>query len=156
MLAASIKDVKVVIIGDSGVGKSAILKRFFHNIFYEEDQATIGIDFLHKVVKLNDDTAVRLQLWDTAGQERFRQLAPSYIRDAVVALLVFDLTRQHIPCSTKLFESKRSKIFLEPNILEQIARWTLFVERERGKETKVFLVGNKCDLKNKRFFIINN
>ncbi|KAK6036042.1 Ras family protein [Cooperia oncophora] len=73
---------------------------------------------------------IRLQVWDTAGQERFRKLAPSYIRDAHVILVVFDLT--------------------SPSIVEQISRWTLFAEREREEGAIVVLVGSKCDLKQRR------
>ncbi|KIH52223.1 Miro-like protein [Ancylostoma duodenale] len=85
-------DVKVVVVGDSSAGKSAILTRFFDDKFEESTSFTIGIDFRHVTYQLEDGTKVRLCVWDTAGQERFRQLAPSYIRDAHVILIVFDLT----------------------------------------------------------------
>lgn len=97
---------------------------------------------------------VRLQLWDTAGQERFRQLAPSYVREAEVAILVFDLTRKplFIPFSAadKMEILEISMKFLEDNAIEQIVRWIRYVDRERGSETRVLLVGNKCDLKKDR------
>ncbi|RCN28140.1 Ras family protein, partial [Ancylostoma caninum] len=73
---------------------------------------------------------IRLCVWDTAGQERFRQLAPSYIRDAHVILIVFDLTA--------------------PNIVEQITRWMLFVEGEREEGAQIIFVGNKCDLRQRK------
>lgn len=124
------QDVKVVVIGDAAAGKSAILKKFFDGTFDDDNSATIGIDFRHITYELQDGMKIRLQVWDTAGQERFRQLAPSYIRDAHVILVVFDLT--------------------STNIVEQIARWTLFAEREREEGAVVVLVGNKCDLKQRR------
>ncbi|WKX98473.1 hypothetical protein Q1695_013839 [Nippostrongylus brasiliensis] len=128
--AGEIQDVKVVVIGDAAAGKSAILKKFFKGTFDENDSATIGIDFYHITYQLQDGTKVRLQVWDTAGQERFRHLAPSYIRDAHVIIIVFDLT--------------------STNIVEQIARWTLFAERERQEGAIVVIVGNKCDLRQRR------
>ncbi|KAK6741574.1 hypothetical protein RB195_009441 [Necator americanus] len=130
MTASDATDVKVVVVGDSSVGKSAILKRFFDKKFEESTAFTIGIDFRHISYYLDDGTKVRLCVWDTAGQERFRQLAPSYVRDAHVILVVFDLTA--------------------PNILEQIARWTLFVDGEREEGALIVYVGNKCDLKQRR------
>ncbi|EYC27858.1 hypothetical protein Y032_0008g221 [Ancylostoma ceylanicum] len=127
---AVVLDVKVVVVGDSSAGKSAILTRFFDNTFEESTSFTIGIDFRHVTYQLEDGTKVRLCVWDTAGQERFRQLAPSYIRDAHVILIVFDLTA--------------------PNIVEQIIRWMLFVEGEREEGAQVIFVGNKCDLKQRK------
>ncbi|CAR99392.1 Protein CBG25881 [Caenorhabditis briggsae] len=89
----TIKTVKVVVVGESGAGKTALLTSFLENHFETDPLTTIGIDFKHKIVQLNDGQSIRLQLWDTAGQERFRQLTPAYIRSSKVALLVLDLKR---------------------------------------------------------------
>nr|CDJ87637.1 Ras domain containing protein [Haemonchus contortus] len=137
----AVQDVKVVLIGDAAgltssyrfvahysdcsPGKSAIMKKFFDGVFDDDTATTIGIDFRHITYQLQDGT-----VWDTAGQERFRKLAPSYIRDAHVILIVFDLT--------------------STNIVEQIARWTFFAEKEREDGALVVLVGSKCDLRQRR------
>ena len=82
---------KILIIGESGVGKSSLLLRFTEDNFDPEQTLTIGVDF--KTKRLNiDGNSVKLAIWDTAGQERFRTLTPSYYRDAQGAILVYDVT----------------------------------------------------------------
>ncbi|CAH1098796.1 unnamed protein product [Psylliodes chrysocephalus] len=82
---------KILIIGESGVGKSSLLLRFTEDNFDPEQTLTIGVDF--KTKRLNiDGSRVKLAIWDTAGQERFRTLTPSYYRDAQGAILVFDVS----------------------------------------------------------------
>ena len=91
---------KLIFLGDQGTGKSSILNRFINDKFEENYQATIGLDFNSKNVKI-DNQDVRLLLYDTAGQEKFRSLIPMYTRDANIILLVYDVTRgdsfAHIP-----------------------------------------------------------
>ena len=82
---------KTVIIGNSGVGKSAILVRFVQNQFSEHYLATIGVDFRFKTIQV-DAKNVKFQIWDTAGQERFRTITSAYYRGSQGILLVFDLT----------------------------------------------------------------
>ncbi|KAM6985438.1 ras-related protein Rab-32-like [Aplochiton taeniatus] len=84
---------KVLVIGDIGVGKTSIIKRYVHQIFSQHYRATIGVDFALKVLVLDERTVVRLQLWDIAGQERYGNMTRVYYREAVGALLVFDVTR---------------------------------------------------------------
>ncbi|CAI4230469.1 unnamed protein product [Auanema sp. JU1783] len=124
------RDVKVVVLGDSGAGKTALLRRFIENLFDDENPSTIGIDFQHKTYILDDNTAVRLQIWDTAGQEKFRHLAPSYIREASVAVIVFDST--------------------DANASESIRRWYHYVQTWKSCEIHVVLVASKCDKATKR------
>ena len=97
--------------------------------FDDTYQATIGIDFLSKTMYL-EDRVLRLQLWDTAGQERFRSLIPSYIRDASVAIVVYDITNR--------------ESFLNAN------KWIEDVVEERGSDVVILLVGNKIDLNDHR------
>ena len=91
---------KLIFLGDQNVGKSCILNRFMNDTFAEEYQATVGLDFQCKNVKI-DNQDINLLLYDTAGQEKFRSLIPMYTRDANIILLVYDITCKesftHIP-----------------------------------------------------------
>ncbi|GMT30657.1 hypothetical protein PFISCL1PPCAC_21954, partial [Pristionchus fissidentatus] len=122
---SAIKTIKVVMMGDSCAGKSAILERFISNTFDDTSTSTIGMDFFSKQFTTRSGKNIRLQVWDTAGQERFRQLMPSYIREAAVAILVFDLSN--------------------PRSFANLDSWVLFMRRQRGDKTKLVLVGNKSD-----------
>ncbi|XP_068443511.1 ras-related protein Rab-38 isoform X2 [Clinocottus analis] len=84
---------KVLVIGDLGVGKTSVIKRYVHQVFSQHYRATIGVDFALKVLNWDQSTVVRLQLWDIAGQERYGNMTRVYYREAVGALVVFDMTR---------------------------------------------------------------
>lgn len=84
---------KILIIGESGVGKSSLLLRFTDDTFDPEQTATIGVDFKVKTISVEGNKA-KLAIWDTAGQERFRTLTPSYYRGAQGVILVYDVTRR--------------------------------------------------------------
>ena len=120
---------KLVFLGDQSVGKTSIITRFMYDTFDKQYQATIGIDFLSKTMYLEDRT-VRLQLWDTAGQERFRSLIPSYIRDSAGAIIVYDISSRASFTST--------------------FKWIDDVRMERGSDVVIILIGNKCDLQDRR------
>lgn len=83
----------MLVIGDLGVGKTSIIKRYVHQIFSHYYRATIGVDFALKVIQWDNNTVIRLQLWDIAGQERYGNMTRVYYREAVGALVVFDVTR---------------------------------------------------------------
>ena len=83
--------VKVVMLGSSHVGKTSIVTQYLNHTFDTMTAPTIGASFVNKVVKVNEEVAVRLQIWDTAGQERFRSLTPMYYQDAQAAVVVFAL-----------------------------------------------------------------
>lgn len=83
---------KIVLVGDSGVGKSNIISKFTKNQFNLESKTTIGVEFASKIIVV-DDKSVKVQIWDTAGQERYRSMASAYYRGAVGALMVYDITR---------------------------------------------------------------
>ena len=91
---------KLILLGDQGVGKSCILNRFLNDTFIEDYQATIGLDFQSKNVRI-ENQAIHLLLYDTAGQEKFRSLIPMYTRDANIILLVYDISNKdtfnHLP-----------------------------------------------------------
>lgn len=82
---------KVILVGDSAVGKTAIINRYIYGSVSAEHQPTVGIDFFAKSIKDGNKT-VRMQIWDTAGQEKFHSLIPSYIRNSTVAIFVYDIT----------------------------------------------------------------
>jgi small GTP-binding protein len=84
---------KIVLIGDSGVGKSNILSRFTRNEFSVESKSTIGVEFATRSIEI-EKKVVKAQIWDTAGQERYRAITSAYYRGAVGALLVYDVTKK--------------------------------------------------------------
>lgn len=120
-----VRKYKLVIIGDQSVGKTSLVTRFKYDTFDNSYQATIGIDFLSQTMYL-DDRTIRLQLWDTAGQERFHSLIPSYIRDSVLVIVVYDV-------------GQRSSY-------EGVTKWMEEVTQVRGAGAIIVLVGNKSDI----------
>jgi Ras-related protein Rab-18 len=118
---------KVLLIGDAGVGKSSILMRFTDDTFDDHLQSTIGVDFKVKTVQLRDKR-VKVTIWDTAGQERFRTLTSSYYRGAHGIILVYDITR------ASTFES-----------LDQWLQEVQVYCPQQGKKVVKLLVGNKVD-----------
>ncbi|RDX86479.1 Ras-related protein RABA1f [Mucuna pruriens] len=120
---------KVVLIGDSGVGKSNLLSRFTKNEFSLESKSTIGVEFATRSIKV-DDKVIKAQIWDTAGQERYRAITSAYYRGAVGALLVYDVTR-HVT-------------------FENVERWLKELRGHTDSSIVVMLVGNKADLRHLR------
>ena len=119
---------KLIIIGDSGVGKTCLLKRFAKNLFDMNTKHTIGVEFLSKTVTLGNGQNVQADIWDTNGTERFQgSITHAYYRGAVGALLVYDTT------------SKRS--------FEHLQYWTEQLEKFADRKIRVMLVGNKTDLR---------
>jgi len=116
---------KILVIGDSGVGKTCFLDRFVDDVFLENHLATIGVDFKIKTVVVAGKR-MKLQMWDTAGQERFKMIANAYYRGAHAIIVMFDLI------DTKTFENVRE--------------WMQEIERYASRGCLVFLVGNKSDL----------
>ncbi|KAF7728367.1 Ras- protein Rab-11B [Apophysomyces ossiformis] len=116
---------KIVIIGDSGVGKSNLLSRFTNDEFNLESKSTIGVEFATKNIKIGEHT-IKAQIWDTSGQERYRAITGAYYRGAVGALLVYDITRQ---------SSFRS-----------IDHWLKELRDHADHNISLMLVGNKSDL----------
>lgn len=120
---------KILVIGDSTVGKSTLIKRFADDVFEEKANSTFGIDF--KVTKLTIDKKVcRLQLWDTAGQERYRSITHSIFRGVDAVLLCYDITNR--------------------TSFNNIDRWYDSVKQYCIKDVKVLLIGTKSDLKERR------
>ena len=96
---------KVIVVGDVGVGKTSLIKRYVHNIFQEGYKATIGVDFALKQLKRHD-MDIKLQMWDIAGQERFASLTGVYFRDAIGAVIVFDVARHTTLQSVEIWKKE--------------------------------------------------
>ena len=119
---------KVVVIGDSGVGKSNLLSRFTRNEFNLESKSTIGVEFATRTVSMEGKT-IKAQIWDTAGQERYRAITSAYYRGADGIIMVYDVT------SSESFD--------------HVSDWLTEVNRYANEGTCKLLVGNKCDMEDK-------
>ncbi|BAT86714.1 hypothetical protein LR48_Vigan09g276300 [Vigna angularis] len=120
---------KVVLIGDSGVGKSNLLSRFTRNEFCLESKSTIGVEFATRTLEV-EGRSVKAQIWDTAGQERYRAITSAYYRGALGALLVYDVTK--------------------PTTFENVSRWLKELRDHADVNIVIMLIGNKTDLKHLR------
>jgi len=125
---------KIVVIGDSSVGKTNIMTRFTSNEFSTESKATIGVDFGHAEITLTDGTRIKVQIWDTAGQERFRAITKGYYSKAVGALIVYDITKQATFRSVEKW-------------LQELRQ---HVNSNDAAAFVIMLVGNKSDLRSQR------
>lgn len=126
---AKICQFKLVLLGESAVGKSSLVLRFVKGQFHEFQESTIGAAFLTQTVCL-DDTTVKFEIWDTAGQERYHSLAPMYYRGAQAAIVVYDIT------NADTFERAKS--------------WVKELQRQASPNIVIALSGNKADLTNNR------
>ena len=120
---------KYIIIGDAAVGKSNILLRYAHGQFKDEYQLTIGVEFGAKNIEIKNKI-YRIQIWDTAGQENFRSITRAYYKNSVCALVVYDIT------------NKES--------FNNVSNWIQDCRNQSPKTIFMVLVGNKCDLNDKR------
>ena len=116
---------RLIIIGDSSVGKSCLLYKFTENKFTENHEATIGVELGNKIIFLHDEQ-IKFQIWDTSGQENYRSVTRSFYRRADCALLVFDLT---------YYES-----------FENCIHWLEEIRGNTKNDIPVYLIGNKLDL----------
>lgn len=120
---------KLLLIGDSSVGKTCLLFRFSEDAFNTSFISTIGIDFKIRTIDL-DGKKIKLQIWDTAGQERFRTITTAYYRGAMGIMLVYDVTNE------KSFEN--------------IGNWIRNIEMHASSDVEKMILGNKCDIQDRR------
>jgi Ras-related protein Rab-1A len=119
---------KVLLVGDSAVGKSSIFVRYVDNAFNNSYISTIGVDFKIRSIK-HKDKSIRLQIWDTAGQERFKSIASAYYKGAHGILLVYDIT--------------------DSSSFENLHNWINDVRKYNKEDVPIILIGNKIDLKDR-------
>ncbi|XP_055980061.1 ras-related protein Rab-19 [Sorex fumeus] len=120
---------KVILIGDSNVGKTCVVQHFTSGVYSEAQQNTIGVDFTVRSLEI-DGKKVKMQVWDTAGQERFRTITQSYYRSAHAAIIAYDLTRR--------------------STFESVPHWIHEVEKYGAANLVIMLMGTKSDLWEKR------
>ena len=116
---------KILLIGDSGVGKSSLILRFVDDTYTDSFTTTIGVDFKVKIVTVGDKT-IKLQIWDTAGQDRFRTITSSYYRGAHGIIVVYDIADYSSYCN--------------------VQQWIQEIGRYASDDVNKFIVGNKSDL----------
>ena len=120
---------KLIVIGDSGVGKTNIIKRYISNTFTIDTKSTVGVEFFTKTFKINDDI-LKLEIWDTAGQERYKAITSAYYRGSRGALIVYDISRIET--------------------YNNVDKWITELKEKVDGSFKLLLIGNKLDLKEER------
>ena len=121
---------KILILGDSTVGKTCFLTRYADNTFQENQMATLGVDYKLKNVKMEDGNIVKLQIWDTAGQDRFHSLTRNYFKGAHGIILLYDITTQ--------------------SSFDNVSKWIKQIKEDASEKVVIILIGNKIDLEHKR------
>ncbi|KAL9317829.1 hypothetical protein ACSQ67_014346 [Phaseolus vulgaris] len=157
--------VKLVLLGDSGVGKSCIVLRFVRGQFDATSKVTVGASFLSQTIALQDSTTVKFEIWDTAGQERYAALAPLYYRGAAVAVIVYDITSPESFSKAQYWVKTGTPAALVALVAELLAILAVTVpcaaicgccgcsselQKHGSPDIVMALVGNKADLQEKR------
>jgi len=121
--------IKIIVVGDSGVGKTNLINRFASDKFDTNSKATIGVEFVYKTLKINKEV-IKVEVWDTAGQERYRAITSSYYKGAKGAIIVYDITNE--------------------DSFNNVESWMNEVTKKGKTDMQFLLVGNKKDLVNDR------
>ena len=120
---------KVVLVGDSSVGKTNIMSKYLKNEFHEDSKATVGVEFGSKQFTIEGHN-IKAQIWDTAGQERYKAITSAYYKGAKGAFVVYDITRK--------------------NSFESVDKWINDLSAAADKKLTILVIGNKCDLEDQR------
>ena len=120
---------KIVLVGDSGVGKTNLLLRYLKNEFNTQTKATVGVEFGNTKVQI-DNALIKAQIWDTAGQERYRSITSAYYKGAHGALVVYDITRK--------------------SSFDSVEKWLSDLKNNGEEKMVIMAIGNKCDMVNER------
>ena len=123
------KKIKIMVIGETRVGKTALIKKYTKNDFGGVYLTTVGIDFQEKIINV-EDKSIKLQIWDTAGEERFRNIAKNYFHTSDGFLLIYDISCR--------------------DSFEKLSFWLEQIRLNAPEHTKCIVAGNKCDLEEKR------
>ena len=121
---------KVVLLGDSGVGKTNLISRYVTNKFEEDTKSTIGVEFFCKTYKVNNDKIIKVEIWDTAGQERYKSITSVYYKGAKGAFIVYDITKK--------------------DSFKNIDKWIQDLREFGEDDAAILIVGNKSDLEESR------
>ncbi len=121
---------KILLLGDSAVGKTCFLLRFTDNSFEQVHMSTIGLDYRLKTMELPNKRNVKIQIWDTAGQDKFRAITKNYYKGAHGILLIYDIT--------------------DTNSFDNVKSWIEQIREETGVKVIIYLIGNKNDLVDER------
>ena len=119
---------KVVVVGDSGVGKTNLIKRFINDTFNKDSKATVGVEFLSKTYLINQEV-FKIEIWDTAGQERYKSITAAYYKGAKGAMIVYDVTNQ--------------------SSFDNVDKWANEIKEKAARNINLMIVGNKTDLTDK-------
>ena len=120
---------KIILVGDTSVGKTNIINKYIKNEFHEDFNATIGVEFSHKKFVV-ENRKIKAQIWDTAGQERYKAITRAYYKGAKGAFIVYDITRKET--------------------FDDVDKWRNELISSCNQEITVMLIGNKCDLEDQR------
>lgn len=126
----TIKEFKIVTLGEGRVGKTSLTLKFARNEFHDNEISTVQANFIQKDVQIDGGVIVKLNIWDTAGQERFRALAPNYYRQANGAVIAYDIT--------------------DSGSFNRVKAWVKELQSQADKDIQIVLAGNKCDRENER------
>ena len=129
MAYSAMREIKLCLLGDSGVGKSSLVLRFVSDRFDSHSTATIGASFMSKTFTVGAET-FKYQIWDTAGQEKYKALAPMYYRGAAAAIVVYDITME--------------------NTFQSVKNWIRELQQLGPPNIVIAIAGNKCDMKDQR------
>lgn len=129
-VSLSFIDLKIILIGDAGVGKTSISGRYIDSSFKDVYQATLQVEKRMKIINEDDKTSIRLNIWDTAGQEKFRSITRQFYRDCQGAFIVFDLTKK--------------------SSFNELKTWINELKTHGNDDTVIIILGNKSDLTTER------